>query len=570
MVVKSVYPLGTVTGEEFAMQFTLWQSWFSRNGRWKEGLKVAPVECERRAVGLGVLPEAKLSVLKISREGMLCEVRKIYMHKGVATDRSSIRLCGRCVEGQKIFFYLDDRVSVSDVFIKYVRQNRQTRLVRYCYTPREMMRHDYELDSEGSFGLRIGQEFFIALRSLEDVLQKEWFRDLVLEDKYVVLYTLRCEVTRLYSDHTGRVFKMEFTIPVFGMGFRWSLSEDFHNRLRGRSEDTDVEITTLMISQNPQLGEYKGISLRDWVYFRVANTVPCVNLEFILDKRSFPRSRLYDLDFGVPEATYVAQAPVHCPRKRARNDGQEFLPFPVYDGTVVKKALVPSFISNMFSPHEDIRSEDDDDPPLHWVEGRHAWEIETFDGSPGRLKDLIFLVIVEEDPPHWYRYSPELTYTQAFLTFVQTRRHPWLLRLLMPEVNRRSLERSLRTARITGFMVGDVFYINLRYYGSLWFLQLMLPNGWRQEYVLECRVVNFGTYRGERATVRVCICLFEEYPAPWSLLDMQNYCIGRFPLRSEEVVTKELAMALPQILPTKPAGAAAALLAKWRRPATLA
>ena len=165
-------------------------------------------------------------------------------------------------------------------------------------------------------------------------------------------------------------------------------------------------------------------------------------------------------------------------------------------------------------------------------------------GEPKYRRTMEFLVQFSDSEELWIRYNTtvnNISQTVAFEDYCNSK--PELRILLLSEKLARKHISETNKRNITTLQPGDTFYLDLRAYGSDWYLNLKLPEADFLTYVTECYVESWGSHR-KSLEIKDKILnkefIFKNY-------DIVSYAFRRNLDNGEILVNDELLQKYPQI-----------------------
>ena len=122
-------------------------------------------------------------------------------------------------------------------------------------------------------------------------------------------------------------------------------------------------------------------------------------------------------------------------------------------------------------------------------------EIRAHKGEPEFRKSMEFLVLFSDGDELWISFSTSannISKTVAYEMYCRSK--PELYILVLTEAQARKHISEINKRNITTLQPGDIFYLDLRAYGSEWYQSLKLPEADFSIYVTECYVETWGSH----------------------------------------------------------------------------
>ena len=170
----------------------------------------------------------------------------------------------------------------------------------------------------------------------------------------------------------------------------------------------------------------------------------------------------------------------------------------------------------------------------HLVDSVLGWR-----GNPDKRTTMEFDVKFADGDIVPLPWTPDLHSTQQFEVFCDQDPLLFPLRYSAKEAHQRIMEMS--RLPITLVRPGDESYLDLRYFSTLWYDQLELPESMARRYILRARYV--GWRRTVKGSTRIIaeVMLFKEHLTPWN--NAQVYIFGSIFDRTDKMFVVDSAFA---------------------------
>jgi hypothetical protein len=137
-------------------------------------------------------------------------------------------------------------------------------------------------------------------------------------------------------------------------------------------------------------------------------------------------------------------------------------------------------------------------------------EVQAYRGDPMTRSMCTFLVLFEDGDLIWIPWSSDISGTSQFESFCQTR--PELYMLLFTSAEAQKMISAINRSTISEVTPGDLVYVDLRFYGSEWYLSLNLPDCDTVSYVVPFLYTKWFHKTTRTKLVAVCQIFHEEWP----------------------------------------------------------
>jgi len=169
-------------------------------------------------------------------------------------------------------------------------------------------------------------------------------------------------------------------------------------------------------------------------------------------------------------------------------------------------------------------------------------QIHSYRGDPSRRTSLDFEVEFEDGDVRWIPYSQDIFGSIPYEDFVRSRH--FLTPLALTYAKAEELRKDVQSKGLD-VEIGEIFYLDLLYYGASWYYALDLPNAESTRYMVEFRVTGILP---DRKHAIVTVPLFGKkgimHVSPWWL-----YLYAEPEIRAEDVLVDVLfARRYPQVL----------------------
>lgn len=131
-------------------------------------------------------------------------------------------------------------------------------------------------------------------------------------------------------------------------------------------------------------------------------------------------------------------------------------------------------------------------------------------GDPLVRTSCTFLVLFDDGDLIWLPWSADISATSQFESFCQTRGELYLL--LYSAAEAAKLKAATNRMPISDVVPGDTAYIDLRFYGSDWYLSLGLPDCDTTSYVVIFQYTRWFHKTTRTKIVATCPVFGEEWP----------------------------------------------------------
>ena len=174
----------------------------------------------------------------------------------------------------------------------------------------------------------------------------------------------------------------------------------------------------------------------------------------------------------------------------------------------------------------------------------HYWR-----GDPAKRSEMFFYTEFTDGDKVLLPYSKDLSGSTQFQEFVFSQPQLFPLRFNANDAPKQIT--AMRREPIRGIAIGDVFYLDLRYWGYAWFDDLELPDAYATTYVVTCEYHAWQTRRRYRFLQVRCPLFDEILATPWDQYYVFIYGAIRELTPGHTLIDKAFCYLHPDVLPAR-------------------
>ena len=170
-----------------------------------------------------------------------------------------------------------------------------------------------------------------------------------------------------------------------------------------------------------------------------------------------------------------------------------------------------------------------------------------YKGEPDHRTSLKFILQYSDGTTGPKSYDDDIYKTEAYETFCKSKPH--LYHLTMRQKDAKKWISKFKYQEITSLSPGEIVYVNLRYYGDIWFQGLRLPDEHDIEYVLTFKCTNWNNRTHTKLTVENQTEGFNLDRFPWNNYDVFAWGHTKsLDQTKHTLISRELIQRFPNIL----------------------